>query len=101
MLVGVVVLLSIPINLYLTKKMGVSVIKSIHLQLHNQALITELTEQKEIAQRAQSQAEKVNRDKTRFMATASHDLRQPVQALEFFSAALNLELQAHPSRALA
>lgn len=101
MLVGVVVLLSIPINLYLTKKMGVSVIKFIHLQLHNQALITELTEQKEIAQRAQSQAEKVNRDKTRFMATASHDLRQPVQALEFFFAALNLELQAHPSRALA
>ncbi len=101
MLVGFVVLLSIPINLYLTKKMGVSVIKSIHLQLHNQALITELTEQKEIAQQAQSQAEKANRDKTRFMATASHDLRQPVQALEFFSAALNLELQAHPSHALA
>ena len=99
--VGIVVLLFIPINLYLAKKMGVSVVKSIHLQLRNQALIKALTEQKEIAQRAQIQAEQANRDKTRFMATASHDLRQPVQALEFFSAALNLELQAHPSRALA
>jgi signal transduction histidine kinase len=99
--VGVVVLLFIPINLYLAKKMGVTVIKSIHLQLRNQALIKELTAQTEIAQSAQIQAEQANRDKTRFMATASHDLRQPVQALEFFSAALNLELQAHPSRALA
>ena len=101
MTVGMVVLLFIPINLYLAKKMGVSVVKSIHLQLRNQALIKELTEQKEIAQKAQIQAEQANRDKTRFMATASHDLRQPVQALEFFSAALNLELQVHPSRALA
>lgn len=99
--VGVVVLLFIPINLYLAKKMGVSVVESIHLRLRNQALIEALTQQKEIAQRAKNQAEQANRDKTRFMATASHDLRQPVQALEFFSAALSLELQAHPSRALA
>ncbi len=101
MTVGLVVLLFIPINLYLAKKIGVSVVESIHLRLRNQVLIDALTQQKEIAQRAQNQAEQASRDKTRFMATASHDLRQPVQALEFFSAALSLELRAHPSRALA
>lgn len=101
MSVGVVVILFVPINLYLAKKMGLGVVESIHLRLHNEALITELTQQKEIAERAQNQAEQANRAKTRFMATASHDLRQPVQALEFFSAALGIELQKHPSLALA
>jgi two-component system, sensor histidine kinase len=98
--VGVVVLLILPVNLYLAKKIQNGLIESISLRFRNQALIHELTRQKELAEVAQSQAEQANVAKTRFFAAASHDLRQPVQALELFSAALDSELQAHPSRHL-
>ncbi len=35
--------------------------------------------------------------KTRFLASASHDLRQPVQALVCFASLLELQLQDHPA----
>ncbi len=45
--------------------------------------------QAELAQRAaREDAERANRAKSRFLAAASHDLRQPVQALVFFTSAL-------------
>lgn len=36
------------------------------------------------ANQARTEAEQANRAKTRFMATAAHDLRQPLQAMRFF-----------------
>lgn len=47
----------------------------------NDSLIEQLTEQKALAEMA-------SRDKSRFLAAASHDLRQPLQALVLFSEAL-------------
>jgi len=47
----------------------------------NLALVAELTEQKQAAERA-------NRAKSSFFAAASHDLRQPLQALGLHAAAL-------------
>jgi signal transduction histidine kinase/CheY-like chemotaxis protein len=47
----------------------------------NDSLIQQLTEQK-------ARAETASRDKSRFLAAASHDLRQPLQALVLFSEAL-------------
>ena len=38
--------------------------------------------------RAQQTAEKASNDKSRFLASASHDLRQPIQAANMFAAAL-------------
>jgi signal transduction histidine kinase/CheY-like chemotaxis protein len=99
-LVGLVVLLFLPINLYLARKIQNGLIESISLRFRNQLLIRELLQQKEIAVAAQSQAEQANAAKTRFFAAASHDLRQPVQALELFSAALEFDLKSHPSRHL-
>lgn len=52
----------------------VTLVNSIELQLKNEALARANAE---IAQRA----EQANRDKSAFMAAASHDLRQPVHAL--------------------
>jgi CheY-like chemotaxis protein/nitrogen-specific signal transduction histidine kinase len=69
--------------------------------LRNLTLIEELTQQKELAESAQARAEQANAAKTRFFAAASHDLRQPVQALELFIAALSLESQGRHSRHLA
>ncbi|MGH8530910.1 MAG: ATP-binding response regulator [Nevskiales bacterium] len=40
---------------------------------------------------ALAQAESANRAKTRFLASASHDLRQPIHTLSLFSAALSMQ----------
>lgn len=98
--VGAIILLFLPVNLYLAKKIQHGLIESIRLRLHNQVLVDELTRQKDVAERAKAMAEEANVAKTRFFASASHDLRQPVQALELFAAALELELQGHKSRPL-
>lgn len=98
--VGLIGLIFLPFNLLLARKMQQGVTESIELRLRNQALIEALTRQKEVAQAAQQRAEQANMAKTRFFAAASHDLRQPVQALELFAATLEHELAHHPSRAL-
>jgi len=45
-------------------------------------------------------AERANDAKTRFLAAASHDLRQPVQSLVLLSSALSSRLDGHPAAAL-
>lgn len=55
----------------------------------NIELVEQLTEQKALAERSRQEAEAANREKSRFLAAASHDLRQPLQALTLFSEALS------------
>jgi signal transduction histidine kinase/CheY-like chemotaxis protein len=55
--------------------------KSLWQRHENDFLVEQLTMQKAIAETA-------NHDKSRFLATASHDLRQPLQALVLFSESL-------------
>jgi len=59
--------------LRLTKMIG----KSIILDVQNAALLTQVTDEKE-------NAERLSQDKTRFLAAASHDLRQPLNSLGLF-----------------
>ncbi|MDQ2103291.1 PAS domain-containing protein [Azospirillum isscasi] len=47
--------------------------------------------------RAREEAEHAATAKSKFLAAASHDLRQPVQSLYLFAAALGDRLQGHPS----
>lgn len=54
---------------------------ALRVRYENTALVAELTEQKQAAERA-------NLAKSRFFAAASHDLRQPLQALGLFAASL-------------
>ena len=61
-----------------------SILSSIQLRFEN----SELVEQLKVSNK---EAEEANKRKTRFLASASHDLRQPVHALELFSEALNAE----------
>ena len=56
------------------------------LQLeHNKQLLMELQFEKQ-------QVERVNQEKTRFLAAASHDLRQPIQAMRLFESVLAEQL---------
>jgi len=59
---------------------------SIEKSLLNKALMKELEVQKEEAERA-------NHQKTRFLAAASHDLRQPIHAIDLFADVLEQKLE--------
>lgn len=63
--------------------------RSLVQRYENDALLAQLTEQKAVAEQARQKAELANSDKSRFLAAASHDLRQPLQALTLFSEALS------------
>jgi signal transduction histidine kinase/CheY-like chemotaxis protein len=52
-------------------------------------------------QQALDGAESANRAKTRFLASASHDLRQPMQSLSLFAAALEMRPLDERSRGIA
>ncbi|MCW2243678.1 hybrid sensor histidine kinase/response regulator [Azospirillum canadense] len=50
--------------------------------------------------RAKEDAERADLAKTKFLAAASHDLRQPLQSLFFFAHALSDRLHGHPASPL-
>lgn len=68
--------------------------KSLYQRHENDFLIMQLIRQMGIAETA-------NRDKSRFLASASHDLRQPLQALVLFSESLQEATKEHDRRHLA
>tara|TARA_R110001606_G_scaffold361754_7_gene515170 strand:+ start:65332 stop:67062 length:1731 start_codon:yes stop_codon:yes gene_type:complete len=63
-----------------------NIIDSIKLRIKNIDLLENLKTQKELADIA-------NSDKSRFLAATSHDLRQPLYALDLYLGALRTELQ--------
>ena len=68
-------------------------LRLIELRFENRDLVTQLQAQTQHAETAREYAEASNLDKLRFLAAASHDLRQPVHAMGLFLEALsNTEL---------
>jgi signal transduction histidine kinase len=70
-----------------------STMDSIQLQFENQGLVESLRAQKELAEQA-------NAAKSKFLAAASHDLRQPLHALGLFVAALRERVASAETRPL-
>lgn len=66
---------------------------SLTLRYENLELVAELARKRTIEADARALAEAAGRDKTRFLAAASHDLRQPLHALALFASALGGEPQ--------
>ncbi len=62
--------------------------QSVMLRFENVELVQQLTEQKGKAEQAKQVAEEANVAKTKFLAAASHDLRQPLHAMGLFLGAL-------------
>jgi signal transduction histidine kinase/CheY-like chemotaxis protein len=68
--------------------------ESIRLRFANLDLLEQLKRDNALVDRARSQAEEANAAKSRFLASASHDLRQPLQALSLFIHALSDDVRA-------
>ncbi|HMX12230.1 MAG TPA: HAMP domain-containing sensor histidine kinase, partial [Burkholderiaceae bacterium] len=71
------------------------------LKIGNEQLAAQLADEKAAAEAARSQAEEANRAKTRFLAAASHDLRQPLHALALFAETLRQRAQEDDTAQLA
>lgn len=61
---------------------------AIHLRFENEELIEMLRIQSHQAETARAEAEQANDAKSKFLAAASHDLRQPIHALNLFISVL-------------
>ncbi|MEC5386230.1 hybrid sensor histidine kinase/response regulator [Uliginosibacterium sp. H3] len=64
---------------------------SIRLRFENHELLRQLQVQTQAAERARYSAETANSGKTRFLAAASHDMRQPLQSISLLADALQAE----------
>jgi signal transduction histidine kinase/ActR/RegA family two-component response regulator len=74
------------------------------LQSSNAQLTVEIAERRraeEAERRARGEAERANAAKSKFLATASHDLRQPFQAMRLFHHILQSRLTDNPTREIA
>ncbi|WP_462379320.1 ATP-binding response regulator [Pseudomonas sp. Marseille-QA0892] len=77
---------------------GRGVIESIRLRFQNLQLIDQLKTETTLASAAREEAESANLAKSRFLAAASHDLRQPIHALGLFIEALSCGPLTEPQR---
>ena len=78
---GVLVLVYLVGMLAISFRLGKVITLSITADLENAILLKEVTHLKELS-------EKANQDKSRFLASASHDLRQPLHAMGMFISVL-------------
>lgn len=88
-LLAVMLLLFIPVEILLGNKKHLTFLEAQRLRFHNEFLVTELSRQQELLESA-------SKAKSRFLAAASHDLRQPLAALIIFLEQLEFEKQLTP-----
>jgi len=77
-----------------------TIARAIALRFENIDLIDELRNQHQVAEQARDAAEEANVAKSRFLAAAGHDLRQPLHALGFFVDALQEQSLPADGRAI-
>jgi len=68
------------------------VLESITLRFENLMLVNDLVKKNAQTERAREEAIQAGIEKSKFIATASHDLRQPLHALRLFIEALELRI---------
>lgn len=90
-MLGVMVLVYISFMYYYASILNRSHKELLRLRFENVDLVDQLKEQKE-------DAEKANIAKSRFLAAASHDLRQPLHSLTLFTSVLNDSPQSDENR---
>ncbi|HEX4844435.1 MAG TPA: hybrid sensor histidine kinase/response regulator [Limnobacter sp.] len=90
---GALSLTFMAVNILYGRNLQRNFMETMRLRFENADLVQALMQQKQVAEQA-------SLAKTRFLAAASHDLRQPVQAIELFADVLDRDLQGSPSAPL-
>ncbi len=70
------------------RQLSVTFWQTLVQRYENERLVTAVLERKREVEASRQAAEQANQAKSKFLATASHDLRQPLQALRLFTDAL-------------
>ena len=83
-LLAIMLFIFIPLTISMGRKRNRVFIEAQRMRFRNEALAVELLRQRDVAEQAQAA-------KGRFLAAASHDLRQPMQALSIFLELLQRE----------
>ncbi len=91
--VSVAILFYVTALVFFARNLNRTLAESLAVRYENLDLVAALTVQKDEAERADAA-------KTRFLAAASHDLRQPLHALTLLVSALRERLGAHEARAV-
>ena len=89
--IGLLMFLFLLVNIFISHMAQKNILRSINLEQENKGLITKLQCEKMNAEEARKIADNNNVAKSRFLAAASHDLRQPLHAMVFFVEALQHE----------
>ncbi|MEY2844161.1 MAG: hypothetical protein RI920_2198 [Pseudomonadota bacterium] len=71
-----------------SRNLGRVIVKSLDMGFINLELVDQLKAQQLLMQAARDEAVEANQAKSRFLAAASHDLRQPMHALGLFASAV-------------
>ncbi len=74
--------------------------ESIKIRVENLYLVRQLAQEKQEVESALRVAQEANESKNRFLAAASHDLRQPLHALSLFHGSLSMEIQSERGQQL-
>lgn len=98
--IGLAYWLYLGVSLFFGRNINRLIIRSIELRFENRELLENLQEQKDSAEQNQRVAEKAVLAKNRFLAAASHDLRQPLHALGLFHGALDRYVPSREGREL-
>lgn len=86
-ILGLMLLVFVPMTIWQARKRNRVFIEAQQLRFRNEILARELTLQRDAAEQAYL-------TKARFLAAASHDLRQPMQALSIFHELLGQEIRS-------
>jgi len=89
--VGGLVVLFVVIQVVFVRENERTLRESYEIRHKNERLLRLLDLERQAVVRERDRAEEANRAKSRFLASASHDLRQPLHTVSLFSAALALQ----------
>jgi signal transduction histidine kinase/CheY-like chemotaxis protein len=88
---GILLALFVVIQVVFVRENERTLRESYEIRHKNERLLRELDLERQAVARERDRAEEANRAKSRFLASASHDLRQPLHTVSLFSAALALQ----------
>ncbi len=80
-------------TIFLGRNFGETIFDSVKNNYENEVLVEQLMNEKQLAEDARRAAENATRSKTQFFAAASHDLRQPLQAIGIYVSLLKKRAQ--------